>query len=556
MRSWVAGAAALCASAVVASSCGEEPPAIDSVVIDGNLFSRQVRQGLGPIHLIVTGRGLQYVTVANLEDLQGVTVHPGDPDGGVTIDALIPHALLPGPRALTLTLADNRPILTQAAVVEVTTIRATAQGDDASGRGTEEHPFRSLTKALSLSASQDEVDLGPGTYALVNGERWPAEDSTPPRTSAFNVKDGVVLKGSGSAVTLLDGTGLLGSAAALVFEGGGSAEGMTLKSFHRGVISSSGLVNLTDVGVDTCTAEGFIPYQAATLRLVGSKATGCAVGLRAMGSAAVDVSASNFDGNGTGVELDDNTHGVIAGTGITRSSSAGVLVASRGDVTLNGVTVDQNGKSAVAASSGVYVTAAVNQLHLNGGTLSASGGSGLYVQAGSVGLTQMTVTQNGLDGITLDGAAQALLDRTGVSRNARDGVRVTALADTVLDVTNASALSTNTGHGANIGAGTTTVRASTVDNNGLHGLRVSGNAGLSLAYTPGEDPMGVALLLPPGSINYCLSDERFTNALSAVSVVHATLNGVMIPNGLVAGPVDARPQYRIVNTGNQISFLQ
>jgi hypothetical protein len=173
-----------------------------------------------------------------------------------------------------------------------------------------------------------------------------------------------------------------------------------------------------------------------------------------------------------------------------------------------------------------------------------------------VELTQVTVTKNGLDGVTLDGALQASLSRTGVTQNSRDGVRVTTAAGTILNVMDSSALSTNTGNGANIGAGTTTVRASLVDNNALNGLRVTGNGALALAYIAGQDATGVNVILPAASINACLSDERFTNAQSAVSVVHATLNGTVVPNGLVAGPIDARPQFRIVNTGNQISFLQ
>src|SRR3954470_16821437 len=112
MRGWVVGAAALCAGAVLASSCAEEPPAIERVIIDGNQFSNQVRQGVGPISLVVTGRGLQYVQSAYLEDLQA-TVRAGVPDGGVTVDTVVPHGTLTGARSLTLTLAENRPILTR-----------------------------------------------------------------------------------------------------------------------------------------------------------------------------------------------------------------------------------------------------------------------------------------------------------------------------------------------------------------------------------------------------------------------------------------------------------
>src|SRR6185295_16585925 len=250
-----------------------------------------------------------------------------------------------------------------------------------------------------------------------------------------------------------------------------------------------------------------------------------------------------------------SSRGALTGVGITRNTGAGVAISGRGDITLSGLTVDQNGQAALASNSGVYVTGVVNQLHVNGGTISRSGGSGVYVLAGTAALTQVTVTQNGLDGVTLDGALQAQLDKTQVSLNARDGVRVTAVAPTVLDVIDNSALSTNTGNGANIGAGTTTVRASLVEDNGLNGLKVTGDGALALAYTAGQDATAVSVRLPLTSINACLSDERPPGANSAVSVIHASLNGIIVPGGLVAGPRDSRPQFRIVNTGNQISFL-
>lgn len=555
MRGWILGAAALCAWAGLASSCSEEPPAIDRVIIDGNQFSNQVRQGVGPISLVVTGRGLQYVASAYLEDLQA-TVRAGVPDGGVTVDTVVPHATLPGPRRLTLTLSDNRPILTEAAAVEVTTIRATAQGSDLLGLGTPEHPFRSLTHALGLSSTGDEVELGEGTYGLVDGERWPLESGSPPSFSVANVPDGVIIKGAGSAVTALDGAGLLANAAALIFNGGGAVEGMTLTGgFHRGLLAGRGLVNVTDVSVSGCTAEGALAYAAGTLRLAGSGVSGCATGVRAMDSALLDVTNSNFGGNGVGVEFDNSAHGTLNGVGVSSSAGAGIAVASRGDIILTNITVDQNGQGAFEGSSGIYVTGVPNQLHLLTGTLSRNAGSGLYAKGGVLELINMTVRQNGLDGVTLDGASQVSLDRTGVSANGRDGVRVTAAASTVLDVT-ASSLSANTGSGATINAGATTLRSSTVDSNGLHGLRVLGQAALSLPWSPTTDPQADQITIPPGSINACLQDERVMGAASAVSVVHASLNGAIVPTHLEQGPFDARPQYRIVNSGNQINFLQ
>jgi Right handed beta helix region/Protein of unknown function (DUF1565) len=441
--------------------------------------------------------------------------------------------------------------------VEVTTIRATTQGNDSVGLGTPEHPFRSLAHALGLSSTGDQVELGEGTYGLVDGERWPAENGSPPNFPVANVPDGVIIKGAGSVVTALDGTGLLGSAAALIFNGGGAVEGMTLRGgFHRGLLAGRGLVNVTDVAVEGCGAEGFLCYAAATLRLVGSGVTGCATGVRALGSSTLDVTNSNFGGNAAaGVEFDDSSHGTLNGVGISGSGGAGVLVASRGDITLTNVNANQNGQGAVEGSSGVYVTGVPNQLHLSTVTLSRNAGSGLYAKGGVMDLTTTTITQNGLDGVTLDGAAQAALDRAGVSQNGRDGVRVTAAASTTLAIT-ASTLSGNVGSGATLNAGATTVRSSTVDSNGLYGLRVLGQAALSLPWTPGVDPQADQLSIPGGSINACLQDERTGGANSSVSVVHASLNGVIIQTGLVAGPIDRSPQYRIVNPNNQINFSQ
>jgi len=542
---------ALALSAWLASSCSEEPPAIDSAVIAGNAFSAQVRQGVGPISIVVTGKGLHYVESAWLEDIP-VTVRTGVPDGGVTVDAVIPHGTMPGDRDLTLNLKDNRPILTQARVVEVTTIRATPQGDDMTGRGTPEHPYRSLTRALSLSATGDEVELGAGTYDLVAGERWPAGSGSSYMNP--NVPDGVLVKGAGSAVTALDGTGLLVNAAGLVFIGGGSVEGMTLRNLHRGLVVQRGLVNATDVTVTGCTGgEGVAAYGSATVRLTSVGVTGCLSGVHTLGSSLLNVTNSNFTGNGVGLEMDESSRGVIQASGCSGNTGAGVVVATRGDVTLDGMTVDQNGQAGVASSSGVYVTSTPNQLRLRGGTISRNRGAGLYMLGGILDFATTTVTNNRLDGVTLDGASQARLDRAQVTVNDGDGVRVTNAASTSLEVV-ASTVRSNKGSGITVFAGTASVRSSNVDSNGVHGVRVLGQGGLSLPWDPVLDAQASVISVAQPT-NWCLSDERAISALSAVSVVHASLQGTITPSGLVAGPVDAAPRYRIVNPGNQISFL-
>src|SRR5262249_47658637 len=105
--------------------------------------------------------------------------------------------------------------------------------------------------------------------------------------------------------------------------------------------------------------------------------------------------------------------------------------------------------------------------------------------------------------------------------------------------------------------GTASIRSSTIDTNGTHAIRVQGNAGLSLPWDPVGDPQANQISIPvPLTTNACLSDERQASATSSVSVVHAMLQGAIVPSGLVAGPVDGRPRYQIVSGGNQISFLE
>ncbi|HZN92285.1 MAG TPA: hypothetical protein VFB81_06250, partial [Myxococcales bacterium] len=118
----------------------------------------------------------------------------------------------------------------------------------------------------------------------------------------------------------------------------------------------------------------------------------------------------------------------------------------------------------------------------------------------------------------------------------------------------ASTVRSNKGSGITVGAGTASVRSSNIDSNGVHGVRVLGQGGLSLPWDPVLDAQASVISVAQPT-NWCLSDERAISALSAVSVVHASLQGTITPSGLVAGPVDAAPRYRIVNPGNQISFL-
>lgn len=560
MRGWIAVAVALALVAGVASSCSEVTPSIDRVLVAGNDLSVQVRQGAGPVSIEVIGQGLQWVESAHLEDLP-VTLRQGPTDGGVTVDTVITHGLAPGPRGLTLNLSGGRPGLSRAGVIDVTTINASAAGDDATGRGTRQLPYRTLTKALALAAPGDQVDLGPGTYSLASGEQWMPERNTPPEYDDDNVPDGVTLKGAGSAVTLLDGTGAADTHAALVFGGGALVEGLAIRNFHRGLVVARGVVNTTDVSITGCFGEGAIAFNAATLRLNRAEVNGCAIGVHAINQAALDITSSNVTGNGVGVQYAGSSRGSITSSACSNNDGAGVVAAtSASEILLDQVTVDQNGNAlgAVAAGSGVYAPG-TSRLTLRSGTLSRNRGSGLWAFGGNLSFTNITAADNGLDGVTLDGVSQAVMGRTHLLRNGGDGLRATAagaVGTPIVDITE-STLRNNAGSGATLGAGTTTFRASGIDSNVAHGVRVLGRAAVALPWDPVNDAQANQIsVAAPLTANACISDERVASSGSTISVVHATLQGNIVPSGPVQGPFDGRPQFRIVNANNQINFLQ
>jgi hypothetical protein len=217
------------------------------------------------------------------------------------------------------------------------------------------------------------------------------------------------------------------------------------------------------------------------------------------------------------------------------------------------VSVDQNGQAATASSSGVYLSG-TSHLTLRSGTLSRNRGSGLWALGGQLSFSNIIAVDNGIDGVTLDNIQQVTMNQTQLLRNGVDGLRTSVAGTPVIDITSAT-LRANLGSGATVAAGTTTFRASTIDSNGVHGVRVLGRAAVALPWDPIGDPQANQLSVSSVA-NACLSDERTASAGTTVSVVHATLQGAIVPSQLVAGPADGRPQYRIVSAGNQINFLQ
>ena len=269
-----ARAGAALASATVAVRVAPPVATVTGAEVIGTGGSRQVRQGGGGVTLRVSGTGLGQVVAATIGGVPATLGALGD--GTLDLAVSVLHGAATGPRTLVLIDGFDRATSLADALV-VTPIRADPSGDDVAGRGTDDAPYRTLTRALALAAAGDEVLLGAGTYAASDGEDWPTATGAQEIASLTftNVPDGVAVRGVGRDQVVLQGpfpgdpdTG----AVALAFADGGAVARLTLRGFSRGVAANEGSVRLDDVLVDEIASSGVAVSAAgrADVRVEGS----------------------------------------------------------------------------------------------------------------------------------------------------------------------------------------------------------------------------------------------------------------------------------------------
>jgi hypothetical protein len=152
---------------LTAAQCpGTQPPGnaeITAVTIRGNGTSTQVRQG-GTITLEVTGKNLTNVVGAKLGDIAGTK---GDNnDTLVVLTFNIPADEEIG--AKTLSFSTDNGNVSESGAVTVTHITISPSGDDASGKGTGDSPYKSLKKAVEGAGEGSSISLKNGTYTGID----------------------------------------------------------------------------------------------------------------------------------------------------------------------------------------------------------------------------------------------------------------------------------------------------------------------------------------------------------------------------------------------------
>ena len=442
-----------------------DAPAIDGVSVVGQDGSLQARQGAGTLALLVSGSKLFDTHAAVLGDLS-VTLGAVSATE-VELEVQVPHGAALGPRTLELTTTTGTASF--AAALEVSAITSGPGGSDASGRGTPEAPFRSLTFALGMVAPGDTIGLLAGSYAAADGEAWPL------------VIEDLVVVGAGLADTFLVGDD--DSVDGLDLRGTARLEDVTVSGFRVGVRAAVG---------------------APELRRVRS--TGNALhGLQTGGAniAALTVAGSEFSANGQ--------HGVNA------PFTAGGSVLSFASTTIEG--------------------------NLEEGLVTSG--------SGSVSVTDSTVRSNNFRGVALAGNVSVRLERTQVIDSNLDGILANGASELVLiEVEVRGSLR----HGVDrAGTGRLEMRDSQVRNN-LHDgvvVRNAAVADLGSALEPGGNRISASAL----HLGSLLADERQANAEPAIAAHGLELVGIVPPpSGVVTGPAELAPYWRIANAGNAIDF--
>jgi Protein of unknown function (DUF1565) len=277
------------------------------VTVANNDGSHQVPQGAGAVTLEVQGGNLERITAFTLGDLE-LSVSPGRTATRLELRTTVPHGAAPGERDLVLTAAGGESIFP--AALTVTAITSAPQGSDATGVGTPDRPFRSMTQALTVAQSGDTVRLLNGQYDAANGERWPLAAAG---VINANVPSGVQVHGESTAGVVLSGSGRSRSnrEVGLAFSDGGGAKTLTVRGFGGGVVVYDGAVNLEGI-VATDSLNGFNAQGGVTTARMLEVSTN-EIGAFVVGSARLDV---------LGGSSHDNT-------------DAGIRVLGRAGVTLN-----------------------------------------------------------------------------------------------------------------------------------------------------------------------------------------------------------------------------
>lgn len=356
----------------------------------------RVRQGWGIVTLTVTGTNLDRATSVTFGGV-AITQAPGGSDTEIVLEADVAHGSPIGVHDLVLD-APGGPT-TFPAVLAVDAITAGPTGNDATGRGTEDDPFRTLTHALSVAASGDTVQLQAGEFSAAAGEQWP-QRAGGGLTPGPNVPDGVSVVGAGAGATVLQGPGLLNNAVALAFDGDGVASALTASYFAVGIHVTLGEVTVADAALSSNDVGLFATGGVVTS--TASTYVDNRLGVALEGSAALGVEGGASNGNDEdGVRIGEGSPTLTA-SGFETNANLGHGIAATGfaELTLTGHRSSGNGGHGLSAAD---ATLDIQGSRFDANGAEGSGSAGIWLTGGSLRLRATQIDGNADFGIYVEG---------------------------------------------------------------------------------------------------------------------------------------------------------
>jgi hypothetical protein len=377
-------------------------PIISSYSIIGYGNSTQVRQGAGGIEIVLQGERLETLNSVKLLGAFDLSIIDKQATG-VKLFAIVPHGIEIGLRTLLISSSGGEVAVNDAIEISKITAAKTPglNPSDTSGLGTPNKPYLTLSKALSVAGTNDTVLLGAGTYRA--GETWPIGSISPVAT---NVPVGLTIEGQSSdrGAVLLEGTGATGLQNALSLEGSGTIRNLTVQGFNSGIRLEAGSTStrLGQLRIDNVAAIenrfGVLVFNAERLELSQSVfANNASKGLLTRGVSQVQLSQSQWSGNGLGIDLrnegSQTSSAILGQLSITLSSTDGIYVQ---DVSLD----LSNTRSAQNQGNGLFLAGRPGFVALRAGTLLEQNGFGFDDQRspdqGSINATRYLLPGSGV----------------------------------------------------------------------------------------------------------------------------------------------------------------
>jgi hypothetical protein len=358
----------------------------------------RVRQGWGTVTLTVTGSNLDRATDVTLGGVAFVQL-PGSNATEMVLEADVTHGAPIGAHDLVLDAPGGATTFPAALVVDAITAGPT--GNDATGRGTDDDPFRTLTHALSVAQFGDTVRLHAGEYSAADGEQWP-QRSAGGLTPGPNVPDGVSVVGAGTGATVLQGPGLLNTSVALAFDGDGSVSALTANFFALGVHVGLGHVTVNDAAFSG-NDIGLLA-SSGVVTSTGSTYIGNRLGMALEGTAVAGVVGGAANGNAEdGVWIGDGSDSSsLTASNFETNGNLGHGIAASGfaELVLDGHRSSGNGGHGLTATD---ATLQVQGSRFDGNGVEGGGGAGIWLHGGSIVLRTTQIDGNTDFGIYVEG---------------------------------------------------------------------------------------------------------------------------------------------------------